>query len=264
MTNPFTKIYLQPNFKKGHVITWELDPAFVEAGPWKFTLEVSETPTFTELTHTQEAEDVYWFVDASHKKQDWSYAWYYRVKLVADKKTYTSATIMLGGNKSTKQQYLTASAIIQKELLLMQQYTGKVVYLLKRKINSTQSAALVDPVSGVALVNAGQDSGTGFQEGYHKPIRIYTQNLDTKSSKKLNAEGNGVDEMQAKVLRFVGFPIVSPRDIIVFPQTDMRYVVGPTPTYTLFPGTEIVTVQTHTCMLLPNTDTVYSVPVPTT
>ncbi len=263
MTTPFTKIYLQPNFKNGHVITWELDPAFVDAGPWVYTLEVSEVPTFTELVHTQTAQDIYWFIDKSDKKQDWSYAWYYRVKLQADGKTHTSPTIMLGGNKSTKQQYLTAAAIIQKELLLMQQYTGKVVYLLKRKINSTQAVALVDPVSNVPLVNSGQDNGTGFQEGYHKPIRIYTQNLQTKNSKKLNADGNGVDEMQAKVLRFVGFPIISPRDVIAFPQTDTRYVVGSTPTYTLFPGTEIVTVQTHTCLLLPNTDTAYSVPIPT-
>ena len=264
MNNPFSYIYLQPNFREGHVITWTLDPAFSEAGPREYTLEVSEVPTFTELIHTQKDIDVFWMVDKSNIKQNWDYSWYYRVKLNAAGAVYTSNTIMLGGNKSHRVQYLTASAIIQKELLLMKQYTGKVVYLLKRKIYSEKKDLLIDPVSGVSLVNMEQDGGTGFAEGYHKPIKLYAQNLKSQNSKKLDADGSGVAEMQAKTLRFVGFPLISPRDVVVFPATDTRYAVGPVPTYTLFPGTEIVTVQTHSCMLLPNSDTVYSIPIPTT
>ena len=265
MTNPLTKIFLQPNFKTGHIITWEIDPTFAEPSPWTFTLEVSETPTFSEVFYSVSDTDVCWLVDKSGKKQNWDYAWYHRVVLTtADNEKFVSPTIMLGGNKMMKHQYATAAETIRKDLLMMTRYTGQKVWLLKRKIYADKVVALVDPVSGVPLADSTKEYGTGLKDGYHAPIPFIVQNMETNNTKKLNAEGNGIDEYQIKRLRMVGFPFVSPRDIIVFPELDARYIVQGESKYTVFPGTNVVIVQSHTCGLLPNTDTSYQISIPST
>ncbi len=265
MKNPFNKIFLQPNFKRGHQITWEIDPTFVEASPWVFTLEVSEVPTFTEVFYTTSGVDLLWLTDVSGIKQNWDFAWYYRVKLTTGEgNTYVSPSIMLGGDNVRKNQYITAAEMIRKEMLIMERYTGRKAWLLKRKIYAEKVKALVDPVSGVPIADSTKEYGTGLKDGYHLPIPILVQNLQSKSSKKLNADGNGVDEYNFKQLRMAGFPLVSPRDIIVLPSTDARYIVQGEPTYTSFPGTDIVVVQTHMCALLPSTDTAYSIAIPKT
>ncbi len=265
MNNPFYKIFLQPNFKTGHVITWDIDPTFVEPSPWVFTLEVSETPTFSEIFYSTTQTDVCWLIDKSGKKQNWDYAWYYRVTLVtADGERFISPSIMLGGNRALKHQYLTAAEIIRKELLLLTRYTGKKAWLLKRKTYAEKVKTLVDPVSGVPIADSTKEYGTGLKDGYHAPIPFMVQSMNTMNTKKMNSEGNGVDEFQVKQYRTIGFPIVSPRDIIVIPDLDQRYIVQGEPNYTVFPGTEIMTIQTHTCGLLPNTDTAYDISIPTT
>ena len=263
--NPFYKVFLQPDFKDGHIITWELDPTFSDIMPWTFTLEASETPTFDELFFTKTEEDVVLIRDTSNRKQNWDYAWYYRVKLdTGDGNTYTSSTIMLGGNSIENTKYRLSAEIIRKELLLMRKFTGKQVFALKRKIYSQKVAAMIHPISGVPLGDTTSEYGTGLTGGYHKPISMFAQVVQSQNAKKLDPAGDGVKETQVKALRMIGFPLISPRDVIVFPQTDTRYMIQGTPRYVFFPGTEVCIVQEHTGMLLPQSDTVYQIDVGTT
>lgn len=261
----FKKIFMIPDFVRGHFIQWELDTFFNGVRPYNFILQVSQTLDFSELAYEIEVGDTFFAIDNSNYKQAWSMNYNYRVVLVTgDGSKYWSQPIIFGHSDASYRKYAMASEIIRKELLLCR-YAGRQAWLLKRKSYGTVSpttSVYLDPVSGVSIADERNvDYGVGLDGGYFSPVAcVYT--IDRAASdKQLDPSGLGVKETLDLLVRVPGYPSIDTRDIICTNLDGWRYNVIARDTV-FFPGTGIPISQKVSLRLIPQTDTVYNIEVP--
>jgi hypothetical protein len=269
MTDPrkvFKRIDIVPDWVRGHFIQWQLDPFFRGVRPFNFSLEISETPNFSELAAVKEnLGDVFFAVDDTRIKQSWALNYSYRVVLTTgDGRRYNSFPVLFGSTRNDQRKYAMAAEILRKEILLAR-YAGTQAWLLRRKSYSTQSKvtkANIDPVSGVPIADTKQeDYGVGLDGGYFDPVPyVYTIDAGTQD-KQLDPNGIGVKENYALNIRSPGYPIIEVRDIICEAQDGYRYSVQAR-NAKQFPGTNLTLIQKATLNLIPSTDTIYSIPIP--
>src|SRR5687768_13726599 len=79
--NPFFSLKVLPNYSVGTFISWVLDPTFKDEAPFKFTLEATETPDFSQLIFAKEVGDSFFAVDDTNLRQAFLPSYIYRVKL---------------------------------------------------------------------------------------------------------------------------------------------------------------------------------------
>lgn len=268
-TKVFSKINIIPDFVNGHFIQWELDPMFRGARPYNFALQISQTPTFSELIAVKDnLGDVFFAIDDTNLKQAWSSNYHYRIVLTtADNTKYHSNAVLFGASRLREQRhYAMAAEVIRKEILACR-YAGGPCWLLKRKSYGTKSAVVhknVDPVSGVPITDQKfEDYGVGLDGGYFDavPCSFYADN--TSQDKQLDPNGIGVKETFDIIARMPGYPIVDVRDVICDANDGYRYSVMSKAAKN-FPGTGICVVQKVSLRLIPQSDTIYSIPIPVT
>lgn len=259
-SNPFIKIELLHLYDGGHhhAIQWTLDRSFKDETPFLFTVQVSETPDFSQLTYTLPASSHCLAIDRTNVLQVNAPSWYYRVKLeTGSGAVYYSQSVFHEYKKTDSYKYWQAREIARREFVRMR-YTGFPGYIIKRKNYGEIAKKYVDPISGVPISDSSVDNSTGFVGGYHTPLRIRFSEEAQDSKTSLNDDGTGVSYLESLKVRMVGFPVVAPKDIIV---TDIngRYVIGDDVTYKYFPGTHILLAQLFVAKLLPFNDVVYNV-----
>jgi hypothetical protein len=261
----FSKMFMVPDFVRGHFIQWELDPFFNGVRPYAFTLQVSQTMDFSEIAYELPAGDSFFAVDRSGYKQSWSMNYNYRVLLTtADGEVYYSPPVLFGHTNTSQRKFSMASEIIRKELLLCR-FAGHQAWLLKRKTYGTQSArtlVYLDPVSGVPISDeSSADYGVGLDAGYFSPVACaYTIDRST-SDKQTDPAGLGVKETTDMMVRVPGYPLIDCRDILCTNLDGWRYNVMAKDTV-FFPGTGIPISQKVTLRLIPQTDTIYNIEIP--
>ena len=260
-SNPFRQIEVTGGFYHGRVITWKLDPLYqFEAVPL-FTLQVSETPDFSELIYSKEGGDTYYILDDFKGSLNVPQSYLYRVRLVDGSKTWYSrtATHDFDTKSITRHKYLHARELVRLELKRMQ-YTGREAWLLKHKVYTVPDPSAVDPVSGVVITDEASSFGTGKLGGYYQPIKIRLTREDHADNIELNPDGSGTSQKKPARFRMAGFPLIGTRDVIVL-NNDERYIASSILDRT-YPGTDIVVVQNVDVKGIPVTDPVYQIDIP--
>lgn len=264
MYNPFTSVKVAPAYSTGHFVYWSIDPVFSDALPHNFIVEVSGTPDFSEILYTIQSGDAFSVVDPNlNFKQSLNIDLFYRVRLVTgDNNEYLSKTVAFSVSNYNRREYVMAREIARKELLRIRKYTGRSMWLLKRKIYGTKvTDNTVDQVTGIPLTNQTPNLTNNIQDGYYKPLGLYCSIEDMSSARLNNPEGMGLDEVIHQRFRTLGFPIIQTYDIIVDANNDARYNVKAVESFE-FPSTDIILVQIIDTQLIPNTDPVYKVAIP--
>ena len=262
----FKKVEIVPDWVRGHFIQWQLDPFFRGARPYNFALEIAETPNFLEIAAVKEnLGDVFYAIDDTRLKQSWSPGYSYRVRLtVADGRNYYSQPVLFGATRHDTRKYAMAAEITRKEILLAR-FSGTEAWLLRRKAYGTGNATKsknIDLVSGVPIADTmNEDYGVGVDGGYFDPVPCVFYLENSTQDKQLDNHGLGVKETYASQIRMPGYPIVEVRDIICEVRDGYRYSIQARGAKQ-FPGTNIVISQRATINLIPNTDTVYKIPIP--
>lgn len=261
----FSKIFMIPDFVRGHFIQWELDTFFNGERPYNFVLQISQTQDFSEIAYEIEVGDSFFAIDNSNYKQSWSMNYNYRVVLIAgDGNRYYSPSLIFGQTTTSHRKYSMAGEIIRKELLLCR-YAGHQAWLLKRKTYGTVSAktaVYLDPVSGVPIADERDvDYGVGLDEGFFKPVACAYTIDRAHIDKQLDPAGLGVKETTDMIVRMPGYPAIDSRDILCPNVDGWRYNVLAKDTV-YFPGTGIPISQKVTLRLIPQTDTVYNIKIP--
>lgn len=262
----FKKVDIIPDYFKGHFVQWQLDPFFKGVRPYNFSLEISETLSFSEIAATKaNLGEVFFAVDDTNIKQSWAPNYAYRVVLhTGDGKNYYAQPVLLGSTRHEQRRYAMAAEIIRKELLLCR-YAGTEAWLLRRKSYGTVSAATranIDPVSGVPISDTrGEDYGVGVDEGYFAPVPCVFYTDASSQDKQLDPAGLGVKETYTSQVRLPAYPIIEVRDIICEAKDGYRYSIQ-SRNAKQFPGTNITLTQKASINLIPSTDTIYSIPIP--
>jgi hypothetical protein len=157
-----------------------------------------------------------------------------------------------------------AAEVIRKEFLRAR-FAGVAGWLLRRKSyggKSKQTLRNIDPVTGGAITDTKQaDYGVGLDGGYFSPVPCMYTSDNGAQTKRLDPGGAGVMELFSVVARFPGYPLLDVRDVVCDARDGTRYSVEAVNT-TLFPGSYITIFQIATLNLIPNTDTVYAIPIP--
>lgn len=262
----FRKIDIVPDWTRGHFIQWQLDPFFRGVRPYNFSLEISETSDFSEISITKSnLGEVFFAIDDTHSKQSWAPNYSYRVVLqTADNKRYASFPVLFGSTRHEQRKYAMAAEIIRKEILLSR-YAGTEAWLLRRKSYGTKSEVTIkniDPVSGVPITDTKeQDYGVGIDEGYFAPVPCVFYIESGSQDKQLDVNGIGVKENYSLVARIPGYPIIEVRDIICEAKDGYRYSIQAR-NAKQFPGTNITLTQKATLNLIPPSDSIYAIPIP--
>lgn len=257
---PFTDFKVVQTFKKLELaLQWKVDPGFNDIGPFKFTVEVSESPDFKELTYTIPSTNSFSAIDNLKVRQGESVDFYYRVKLeTGSPKTYYSSTITHWAKGEKRSLFLKAKEIVRREFVRYR-YTGQLGWLLKRKNYGEKDPANLDPITGVPLTNDGPDFGTGFTGGYYSPLRVTYSRESIEAGSQLHEQGFGTATQEAQRHRYVGFPNIEPNDILVT-DTNQRYRYDRVNSIYM-PGTDIIIIQSCNALLLPPTDPIYSIAI---
>ena len=260
---PFTGIKLIPSYGFGHVIQWSIDPVFNEANPHNFTVQASGTQDFSVIEYELPVGNAFSALDNEKEKQAFTLDIFYRVKLTTgDNNTYFSQSQAFIGSRYGRREYVLAREIIRKELLRIRKYTGGQAFLLKRKIHGQQHYdAKIDPVTGMSLTDETTGHGSHFAIGYYDPLAFYTSFEDDSKNRRMSPDGLGLLDLTQQQFRTIGFPIIETYDVIVEPTNDQRYMVKQKEEH-YFPGTDLILVQILETQLIPNTDPVYKIKVP--
>jgi hypothetical protein len=261
----FSNFTVRLNFSTGHQLQWRIAQGFVDIPPYNFQVEASSTFDFSEIIYTINAGDSFFAIDDTGIKQNWSRDLLYRVKLTTGSNNiYYSEILSFDSTPTTKRKYRMASDIIRKEALLSSKFAGWQGYLLKRKVYGQIDLSSVDPISGAVLTDNIGGYGVGITGGYFAPVPMVFRKEQSIRGKTQSPDGQGVKESLSVMVRTLGFPFVDSRDVIVNAQTGERYNVAddPSPQGVYFPGTSIQLVQKLSLQLLPTSDTVYQIPVP--
>jgi hypothetical protein len=262
----FKKIAVLPDWVNGHFIQWSLDPFFSGERPYDFSLEISETLDFSEIiTVKKNLGEVFFAVDDTNLKQNWSPSYIYRITLTtADNKKYQSFPITFGATPQEKNKIALAAEVIRKELLMCRT-AGTSGWLLKRKTYGSKTAKTIknlDPVSGVPMTDTKhEDYGVGIDGGYFPPTPCAYYAEANSQDKQLDPSGIGIKETISSAIRFPGYPYIDVRDIICSSDGGYRYSIQ-AKNDKVFPGTNILILQKASLTLIPPSDTIYSIPIP--
>lgn len=260
-TFPFVSVKMLQTFKPLEVaVQWQLDSAFRDIGPFNFTVQVTETPDFSELLYTIPAGENFFVVDDRKMRQGYVSDFYYRVKLeTGSYHTYISPAIGHWANDATRHAFLKAREITRREFVRYR-YTGQKGWILKRRNYGVQDPAQIDPITGVPLTDQTTDYGTGFVGGYYAPLRVTYSREGIENTAQLNEQGFGTTTQETQKHRYVGFPVLEPYDVLVT-DTNQRYrYVKVNSTY--MPSTDMLLIQSCDCILLAPTDPVYKIQIP--
>jgi len=258
----FSKIFMIPDFVRGHFVQWELDQFFNGVAPFKFTLQVSQTIDFSEIAYEIPVGDTFFAIDKSGNKQSWSLNYNYRILLVTgDGQKYYSSPVMFGHTGTQQRKYAMASEIIRKEFLLCR-FAGRESWLLKRKSYGKASSCTVDPISGVPIADdRSADLGVGIEGGYFSPVPCAYVVDSAQTDKQLDPAGMGVKETADVIARLPGYPTLDVHDVLCTNIDGYRYNVL-TKSIVYFPSTGIPISQKVSLRLIPPSDTIYSIQVP--
>ena len=259
----FTRAGVIPDFSRGHYIYWTVDPLFTAPLPYKFSVEVSQTSDFSEILGVLPvAGDNFFTYDRTNLKQNWGLGYHYRVILIdGSGARYSSTSINFRYTPTTQRKSAMALELLRKEFLLCR-YAGVDGWLLKRKSYGRVSQMTVDPVSGVPLADEKTlDFGVGLQGGYFNPVGLSFIIDRGVSDRQMDPTGLGVKQTDDLSIRLPGYPLIDERDVICLNIEGRRFNVL-AKGYTYSPGTSIIVYQNATLRLIPNTDTVYNIPIP--
>ena len=262
---PFTRIMVDRLVYGTTRIWWELAADFNLPAPHTFSLQAGYTGNATALDWEQigsEAVNAWYLADDSKRELSGKNALtHYRVKLVADGKTFISAPQPVYGLLSAK-DWKTAQELLR--LHKLQQFnTGTDGYLLKKMRYGTVDPEAVDLLTRETLdASRWQTFGTRFKVGYHPPVAMVVETPQNPSRKELRgAESAQTHSAQQRTESFIvsAYPMLSKEDVWVDAFTDERWLVVSTQVATGYRNVPLI--QQVTMSLLPKSDIVYRIPV---
>lgn len=262
--NPFTDVKLSPSFNKGHVVSWRLDPFYLINGEEQLELEVSGTPSFSDIRNTIPGSLTAFFItDDVNEKQGHGKDTYYRLKLTIGDTIVYSRTVSFVASRYGRREYVMAREMQRKELLRARKFTGGEVYLVKRRViaKPVELGYDIDPITMQRLTNQNPTHATEYETGYHAPVKLYASFEDYVTTRDASPGGLGLQARVQQGFRAIGYPAIDTYDLIVDPTNDQRYQVTSQQEY-FFPGTDLVVTQLIEAKLLAPTSDLYKIEIP--
>jgi len=227
---PFVRVLVDFLSSGSSRITWELDRAFAESGPYVFQLQYSQvgSDTADDWTNVGVAvQDATYLIDPDKRLWAISSTTHYRVVLTTASATHTSPPTNIYGLLN-REQWLTVREVFRKEQLMLRRFTGTKGYLLKAKrygpVCSCVSAMSYEIENSACPLCY----GTGITGGYQTAIPFTFVDQGNESFKERVAYNENLgtigDAVIIKGRVLAVLPIVH-RDVVVLEGSDRRYYI---------------------------------------
>ena len=226
MQSPITALHIIPGYGFGFRFFWSIDPTFHAAAPWTFWVEQGETADGPWLAMSPELKAVDSWYNEGHLVVPQDPTLYYRVRMVAEKREYTSPVIMPYGELS-RREFLLVQEMQRKELLVQSGMQGVQGYMWSRAIWGPVCRTCRDFATGDVLMHdCPQCLSVGRIPGYHGPYPVWLTFAPMKRNKDMQADQTQTREEYTCSFRTIGAPRLKKLDILVDTTSDKRYHVG--------------------------------------
>ena len=225
----FKRITVDHVVEGGTRISWDLQDAFKDVGPYTYQLQVGETGVdgADDWTDVGAAEvDVFFIIDAAKRMYGNRLTHHYRLQLTTASAGYTSKPAPVYGVLS-KRDWLLARAIIRRELLRHEKKASPNGYLLRRKWTGAvvPDTDVVDPLTGeIIKVENTTGEGTAFVGGYYAPVAMF-MDLSPETNHTQRDQNRGTVNDMTVQGRAIAFPQLNSKDIWVSDTSDRRYKI---------------------------------------
>lgn len=228
--NIFRRIVVDTHFSvlttQRTTVSWAMDPAFVEPGPWTFALQRGHAPTETSWENIAVVVDQPWIYDNRPIVNTIGTPTYYRIKLVDGNGVEHYSQVQVTTAYWGRYDWSLAKEIIRKETLLSRKKTGVSGWLLKRRYFGERCPVCTNQVTGQVQKSACTTCfGTGIVGGYYPAFEYWVTMNATQRMRKLTAD-QGLLSTTIESVRALAYPIVEGNDVWVHGDTNTRYFVS--------------------------------------
>jgi hypothetical protein len=209
------------------LVSWEVDPAIL-SGSFYVYRSPDGMGEWRLLNDT--AVNGLSFLDESFHVSDRSRVPHYRVACEMEHLIYESAVIGLF-ERTTRRDMCFANKVREEELRRMRGGNGIQVFYYPAKLGGLP-CGFVDKETEAHLGHgcAGTDRdcyGTGLVGGYRKPMAVWAELYDRAPQSGSNSgDGRGQTDYQGATVRLLAPFIPQVGDLVVFPASDDRFLVG--------------------------------------
>lgn len=260
---PFRRVSVDHMVRGTTRVWWQLEPTFNEPGPYTFQLQLGKTGLRDALDWENVGAPVINGVvayDLLWRASGYDLLTHYRVVLTTPDNKYVSQAANCYGELN-EHDWLIAREIVRKEQL-RHRFVSIPGYLIKPmrfgKLCRRCRDALTHEVSDT---NCPVCNGTGFEVGYHPPLKLQCWDLSTQTIvEDIDPQLKGTTRVEPYVTaRVIGFPSLQRDDIWVNATSDERWIVRSLKISAAMRGVPII--YDVTMGLLPFTNVAYSVEI---
>lgn len=260
---PFRRVSVDHMVRGTTRVWWQLESTFNEPGPYTFQLQLGKTGLRDALDWENVGAPIVNGVvayDAVWRASGYDLLTHYRVVLTTPTSTYVSQAANCYGELNER-DWLLAREIVRKEQL-RHKFVSVPGYLIKPMRFGKLCRRCRDPLTHeVTDSNCGVCNGTGFEVGYHPPLKLQCWDLSTQTiAEDIDTQLKGTTRVNPYVTaRVIGFPALQRDDIWVNATSDERWVVRSLKISAALRGVPII--YDVTMGLLPFTNVAYSVEI---
>lgn len=260
---PFRRVSVDHMVRGTTRVWWQLEPTFNEPGPYTFQLQLGKTGLRDAFDWENVGDPVvngFVAYDSVWRAAGYELLTHYRVALSTPTSTYVSQAASCFGELGER-DWLLAREIIRKEQL-RHHFVSVPGYLIKPMRFGKPCRRCRDQLTQeVTDSNCPQCNGTGFEVGYHPPLKLQCWDLSTQTiSEDIDTQLKGTTRVEPYVTaRVIGFPALSRDDIWVNAASDERWLVRSIKVGAALRGVPLV--YNVTMGLLPFTNMAYAVEI---
>jgi hypothetical protein len=228
--NAFKRLTIDTHFsvltEQRVCVTWAMNEAFTEPGPWEFVLQRGWSPTDDNWTDISSTSDQPWLYDNYPVHTQYSVPVFYRIRLTDGNGIVYYSQAQSSTNHWERYDWTLAKEIVRKENMLLRKRTGTKGWLLKRRYFGDPCPVCRDPVTGE--LNQSECTtcyNTGITGGYYPAIEYWVAQEATRRMRKLDSN-QGIISDTSENVRGLAYPAVEGNDVWVNAHTNNRYFIG--------------------------------------
>lgn len=261
---PFRRVTVDFLTLGGSRITWDLDRAFDDDGPYVFQLQFSHSGIATGgdwVDVGPPAEDVLYLLDPDQRL--WGAGLttaHYRILLTTADASYTSQAAPLFGRLDMR-SWSMVREMLRKEQLMLRQFVGQNGSLLRARRYGTICSCTDAYTGEIGNSTCTICYGNKYEGGFYPPVPLRFANpANTDAEEKVEYnEGTGTVRRVTVFGRVTADVVVASRDVWVSEGEDERFYVHKVKEVASFRGQPIIYLLE--LRRAPESDIIYSFPV---
>lgn len=261
----FRSITVQPAYGRNKVVvSWALDPDY-EAGDiyvYRSPTGIDKSEDWELLNPDAPVNGVDFYTDLTLSDKNLFRHYHYRLLLDLNGTYYDSPVMGMFSEDFNKTEYGALYTMRRREYLRMRSGNGvRVIHAIPSSNGDKADNYDHEAEKQITACHDDESYGEEFQKGYKNVVQTWAEMLNAGPETNEQTEGGGYDQKQQFNFRLLAFPKPESGHIIIFPNSDKRFLVENGVQPFLFKGHLPVAYQVP-CSLLDRADPRHKIEIP--